>query len=75
MNSSFFDQEYPNLAWFVKENHGWIELGRDDYSRSMIRILDPGGMIWEGKSSYKSVDAALRAAEEAIIRFRTENEV
>lgn len=75
MNASTFDQQYPNLAWFVSEGHGWIALGRDEYSRSMIRVLDPGGMIWEGKNSYKPVDAALRAAEEAIIRFRAENEL
>ena len=33
--------------------------GADDYSQSFIRALDMGGMVWEGKPKYKSVDAAL----------------
>ena len=75
MNPVLFDQRYPNLARFVQDGHGWVALGGDEYGSSMIRVLDPGGMIWEGKNSYESVDAALREAEAAVIEFRTENEL
>src|SRR5438045_3809237 len=37
---------YPHLEAWVYEQ-GWIEIGTDQYSRSFIRILDSGGMVWE----------------------------
>ena len=61
-----FAELYPSLAYWV-ESFGWIELGQDHYSRSLIRILDEGGIIWESKERYDSVDVALQDAEAAII--------
>jgi hypothetical protein len=60
-----FAELYPNLAYWI-ESFGWIELGQDDYSSSLIRILDAGGMIWESEETYDSLDAALRDAEAAV---------
>jgi hypothetical protein len=40
--------------------------GVDDDSHSFVRALDMGGMVWEGKSKYKSVDAALDDLEAAL---------
>lgn len=45
---------------------GWIELGQDDYSRSMVRALDSSGLIWEGRVSYPSLDAALQDFDRAL---------
>ena len=45
---------------------GWIEIGQDDDSQSFVRALDMGGMVWEGKPKYKSVDAALDDLEAAL---------
>jgi len=59
------EDAYPHLAAWVYER-GWIEIGQDDYSRSFIRVLDEGGMVWEGKSRYPSLGAALRAADTAL---------
>lgn len=59
------ERAYPHVTQWVK-SHGWIEIGRDDYSHSFIRILDIGGMIWEGQDSYASLDDALQAADKAI---------
>jgi hypothetical protein len=60
---------YPNIsAW--TESYGWIEIGQDNYFQSFVRALDMGGMVWEGKPKYKSVDAAfddLEAVLEKII--------
>jgi hypothetical protein len=61
-----FDELYPNLAYWV-ESFGWIEIGRDDYSSWLIRILDIGGMIWESEEDYGSVDATLQAAENQVV--------
>ncbi len=40
---------------------------------SFIRVMDIGGMVWEGKASYPSVHAALLAADEAIAKWDEEN--
>lgn len=64
-----FSSTHPNIAAWT-ESHGWIEIGQDEDSQSFVRALDMGGMVWEGKSKYKSVDAALddlEAAHEKII--------
>jgi len=45
---------------------GVIEIGQDDDSQSFLRALDMGGMVWEGKSKFKSVDAALDDLEAAL---------
>jgi hypothetical protein len=59
------EEAFPKIARWLDE-FGWIELGQDDYSRSFIRVLDQGGMVWEGKDQYKSLDHALRALEKAL---------
>ena len=48
---------------------GWIEIGQDDFSRSFIRVLDSGGLVWEGKTTYDTVAAALAEADAAIGRW------
>jgi hypothetical protein len=60
-----FEEKYPNIAEWI-ESCGWIELGQTDYSRSMVRLLNEGGMIWEGDKQYKSLDELLDDLEEKI---------
>ncbi len=55
-----FEKAYPHLDIWVKDR-GWIEIGADDYSRSWVRILDQGGMVWESKD--KSLNKSLKSAE------------
>lgn len=69
--SSCFEETYPNLADWVAD--GWLELGYDYNTNSFIRLLDQGGMVWEGKRKYPSVDAALAEAEEAARVWFEEN--
>jgi hypothetical protein len=59
-----FEALYPNIAAWVQD--GWVEIGRDDYSRSWVRALDIGGMIWEGATDYPSLSAALEALDAGI---------
>ena len=61
-----FDQQHPHLSAWILSGDGWIELGQDDSSRSTVRILDIGGMIWESDESYTTVTQALAAAEVAL---------
>ena len=56
---------YPHVARRVRE-FGWIAIGQDDTSRSMVRALDIGSMIWEGKTRYPSLDALLQDLDQAL---------
>jgi hypothetical protein len=62
-----FASHYPNVARWVQD--GWIEIGRDDFSRSFVRVLDIGGLIWEGEARYSTVHEALMAADAAVARW------
>ena len=68
------DNTYPHLAAWVY-GRGWIEIGQDDYSRSFIRVVDIGGMVWEGKTRYPSLGAARRAADTALAELEAAGEV
>lgn len=62
------EDRYPHLSEWVR-THGWIELGQTDWTRSFIRVLDEGGIVWEGDEQYSSVEEALQAAEQAVITW------
>jgi hypothetical protein len=66
-----FEAHYPHIASWVQD--GWIEIGRDDCSRSFLRAMDIGGMVWEGDEQYSSLDQALRALDEGIAEWLEEN--
>lgn len=59
-----FTEKYPNIAGWIKD--GWIEVGRDGHSTSIIRVMDEGGLVWEGGTRHKSMDNILQEAEDAI---------
>jgi len=60
-----FEEAYPNIARWVT-TYGWIEIGQDDYSRSFVRALDEGGMVWEGSDDYETLDEAMQALEAGL---------
>ena len=60
-----FSQTYPIIARWIEEQ-GWIEIGADEYRTSMMRALDPGGLVWESDSDTDAIDDALTALEEAL---------
>jgi len=41
-------------------------------SRSFVRALDEGGIVWEGRKSYPTLDAALQALEAGLIAWMQE---
>jgi hypothetical protein len=67
-----FAQTYPTIAQWV-ESRGWIEIGQDDFSSSMVRALDIGGMIWEGKTKYSSLDELLHHLENGLSAWLEEH--
>ena len=53
----------PSHVAGVPAWQGWIELGQDEYSSSLVRALDEGGMVWEGSANYGTLDEAFDALE------------
>jgi hypothetical protein len=67
--SDAFAAAYPNVARWVREEEGWIELGSDEFSSSFIRALNTGGLIWEGDDDYPTLDAAFADADAGIAEW------
>jgi hypothetical protein len=66
-----FSKSYPTINRWVEEQ-GWIEIGSDEFSSSLVRALDPGGMVWESDASLDSIDEALEELEKELKSwFRT----
>ncbi len=61
-----FSERYSHISWWI-ENHGYIELGTDENSDSLIRLLDEGGMWWEDRKA-RSIDEAMNNAENFLIK-------
>jgi hypothetical protein len=66
------EKTFPTIALWIK-SHGRIEIGRDDYSQSMARALDEGGMVWEGKTQYTTLDELLHDIETGLKEWLKEN--
>ena len=59
---------YPHLWRWVAE-FGTVEIGHCHQTRSFIRVLDEGGMVWKGRRSYPTLDAALADADAGASRW------
>ena len=59
------EDAYPNIARWV-QFHGWIEIGQAHGSRSFVRALDGGGVVWQGGDDYETLDEALQALEAGL---------
>lgn len=66
-----FAGKYPNIAEWVED--GILEIGRGEWGNSFIRVIDEGGIVWEGKRKYTTLDEALLDAEKAIAGWLKEN--
>ena len=61
-----FATSYPNITAFIKDYEGWVVIGRDEYSRSLVRAVNGGGLVWEGETHYATMDDALQALEAGV---------
>ena len=62
---------YPHLWRWIAE-FGTVEIGYCGQTRSFIRALDEGGLIWKGRRSYPNLHAALADAEAGVSRWMRE---
>jgi hypothetical protein len=68
-----FERRYPALARWV-QHAGWIEIGRVYWARSLIRVLDEGGMVWEGGVRAATLSVALAEADAAVVKWLGEQD-
>ncbi len=68
----YFENNYPAITYFAKY-HGWVEIGLDGVSSSLVRAIDEGGLVWEGKQNYKNLDDALMDLEVYLHQYMLEN--
>jgi len=71
--STSFSERYPNIAHWI-DTLGWIEIGQDEFSRSLVRLLNEGGMVWESEDSHGTIDEALEALETDLVEILKELE-
>ncbi len=71
MGASGFEQLYPNIAHWVK-SYGWIEIGGDLYSQSLVRAFDEGSTVWESKDDDATLDEVLHALESFLAQRMNE---
>jgi hypothetical protein len=63
---------YRHLWNWVQER-GWIEIGRDGHLPSFARALDAGGLVWESKGRYGSLEDVLRDLDQGIATWWQED--
>jgi len=74
--SQSFEEKHPNLERFIDGGSGgWIELGDSENVNSFARAYDMGGTIYEGKSEYESIDAALQDLEKHVGKYMKDNNI
>jgi hypothetical protein len=64
-------ETHPGIARWV-DVYGTVEFGHCCDTRLAIRVLDEGGLVWSGRRSYKSFDAALADCDANLRRLLRE---
>jgi hypothetical protein len=60
-----FAHLYPNIARWV-QSYGWIEIGADHYSRSLVRAYDEGSTVWESQADDVTLEEALQTLDTVL---------
>lgn len=60
MANSIFEKSFPAISRWINEQ-GWIEIGTDENSDSLIRVINEGGLVWESTENHQSINEALHS--------------
>ena len=63
---------HPNIAEWIEDHEGYIEVGYDANTDTFARALDDGGMLWGGGRRTTGLDEGLRLLDTAIAERRNE---
>ncbi len=66
--NNMFAKTFPYIDQWVEEQ-GWIEIGSDENSDSLVRAIDTGGLVWESDGQHQTIDGALLALEQFLISW------
>lgn len=66
-----FSSSHPNIVRWA-EFLGRIEIGQDHDAKFFVQVLDEGGIVWEGKRKYDSLENALDDLETALAKIINE---
>ena len=61
---AIFSKTYPAIYHFV-ENYGNIEIGEDDETKSLLRLTDDEGVLYQDVAS-ATIDDAITEAEDFL---------
>ena len=69
-----FETRYPNIARWVDDHGGIIEIGYgyDTPFSSFIRGIDEGGMVVHGQDSYETFEEAFQDLDIALAKALVE---
>jgi hypothetical protein len=67
-SSCFFEDTYPRISEWVT-TQGWIEIGQIEGLPTFIMVLDEGGLVWQGKKKYKTLDKAFQVLEKGLAEW------
>ncbi len=69
-----FKKSFPGLAQWIDDGWGWIEIGQDEHSKSLLRLMDEGGLVWESPEKTQKLERSLRLADQYIHKWIKEND-
>ena len=64
-------ESYPCISRWLTD-HGTIEFGYCPHTKTFIRVLDEGGVIWRGRVGHESFDLALAECEAGVLKWLQE---
>jgi hypothetical protein len=68
-----FAKSFPHIAEWVLGG-GYVEIGWTEYYvRAFVRAHHEGGVVYEGRSNYPSIDEALQDLDAGIAAWIAEN--
>jgi hypothetical protein len=70
-NNILLNQRIQILRWVLD---GWIEIGYESDTDSFVRALDEGGMVWQGKRKYPTLEDALKDLNRGVAKWFEEND-
>lgn len=68
-----FAKAFPHITEWIAGG-GYVEIGYTEYHvRAFVRALDEGGVVYEGRTEYASIDEALQDLDAGIAAWIVEN--
>ncbi len=70
LDGQSLEERFPAIAAWIE--HGWIEIGDQEWTRSRAMALDCGGTVFEDAARKKTLTECLEALEQGLREHMTE---